>query len=548
VTGVVLGLFAVMLGGRGFKEFIADTNAANAALGRFAGNLGLAPQNVGELANLVERLGGTVDETKSALEGANQIIQDFLVNGKGIPEVISRMTAQVGGSVDFEHGPLRYLETLAPILQRMNAIDPAKAHAFAQALAIPDSVANTMIKYGAGLAAAMDALGNLQATKDQIKAAQDLGSAWAELVQHVGAYGNSLAEVLDGPMSKLLKGTEHIVDDYRQILEYMVSVNKDAKAEGKRVDEKNPWLTRFAHWLSGSRDTNSSPVNPDVPVQGGMENELSLSNEDLDKITGTAQPVKVGGTEVGAGNPMPVTIVSRGATSFWDWLTGGVGGGGGGGIIGDAVKSLGGAFGGGDYSYTPSTETGNLTRLITDAAKRAGIDPRLMEGIRAGESNRNSRYDVKNDAMESSWGPFQLNRRSGMGVRFERETADERKRLGLGDLRDPRTIPMQADWVAKYIARTHDMSPWMGYRGPRDADPRWGDSGYIPGAGAAAAASLSTIANNYKATTASSVNSMHIGRIDVNAPNATDADGIAAGISPALARSTFAQFANTGPM
>jgi hypothetical protein len=123
--------------------------------------------------------------------------------------------------------------------------------------------------------------------------------------------------------------------------------------------------------------------------------------------------------------------------------------------------------------------------LIHEAA---GGDTRveaIMEGIRAGESLHNSRYDVKNDELESSWGPFQLNRRRGLGVDFERET-------GL-DLRDPKTIPDQARWVAKYIREHHGTNgQWMGYHGPRRADPNWGDSGYIPAKRTATAPSPST--------------------------------------------------------
>jgi hypothetical protein len=103
-----------------------------------------------------------------------------------------------------------------------------------------------------------------------------------------------------------------------------------------------------------------------------------------------------------------------------------------------------------------------------------------MEGIRAGESAHGSKYDVKDDSLESSWGPFQLNRRRGLGVEFERDTAAQRANLGFGDLRDPRTIPLQARWVADYIKKHGGTNAqWMGYRGPRDANPNWGESGYI---------------------------------------------------------------------
>lgn len=134
------------------------------------------------------------------------------------------------------------------------------------------------------------------------------------------------------------------------------------------------------------------------------------------------------------------------------------------------------------FGGSPSgSDAGNLTALTEREALAAGIDPRIMHGIRAGESgkrqNRNNpdaAYDRKDDALESSWGPFQLNRQRGLGVQFERET-------GL-NVRDRHTIPDQVRWVARGLAKNGRrwLRNWMGYHGDRDADPRWGDSGYVP--------------------------------------------------------------------
>jgi hypothetical protein len=59
--------------------------------------------------------------------------------------------------------------------------------------------------------------------------------------------------------------------------------------------------------------------------------------------------------------------------------------------------------GGGGGPLTPGTigAAGSLTALITAEAQRAGIDPRIMEGIRAGESAHGAKYDVK----EIVWNP-----------------------------------------------------------------------------------------------------------------------------------------------
>jgi uncharacterized protein YukE len=122
----------------------------------------------------------------------------------------------------------------------------------------------------------------------------------------------------------------------------------------------------------------------------------------------------------------------------------------------------------------PGSSAGNLTALYEAEAKRAGIDPRILHGIRAGESLHSDKYDVKSDAQEDSYGPFQLNRRGGLGQEFEKET-------GL-DLHDPKTIPAQVRWVSELIKKRGPsiLNQFYGYKGPRDADPKWGDSGYKP--------------------------------------------------------------------
>jgi len=232
---------------------------------------------------------------------------------------------------------------------------------------------------------------------------------------------------------------------------------------------KSWWIIKFLNRTAGGTEVKPLPSGSGFgashgPGVGGGLWQWLKDNWGL----------KQNGAPVSESNPLAVNVVkvpdgTPGGGGFFSNLFGGI----------KNLLGLGGGAppgirrrGGGPYNYEDSPNAGELTKLITAEAKRAGIDPRLMEGIRAGESLHTSRYDVKDDAMESSWGPFQLNRRSGLGVQFERDT-------GL-DLRDPKTIPAQARWVAEYIKRTGDLSPWHGYHGPRTADPNWGDSGYIP--------------------------------------------------------------------
>ncbi|MER2197169.1 phage tail tape measure protein [Methylobacterium brachiatum] len=144
---------------------------------------------------------------------------------------------------------------------------------------------------------------------------------------------------------------------------------------------------------------------------------------------------------------------------------------GGGGVPGAGGRAVSGP---GNGTMPTSSTAGSLTELINAEAARAGIDPRIMQGIRAGESGHRADYDVKSDRKEDSYGPFQLNRRGGLGAVFERET-------GL-DARDPKTILAQTRWVAELIKKRGRgvLQQWYGYHGDRDADPSWGNSGYVP--------------------------------------------------------------------
>ena len=199
-------------------------------------------------------------------------------------------------------------------------------------------------------------------------------------------------------------------------------------------------------------------------------------------LGGTAAIGAAVGTAVGADAAVP-NAQKPGVSNHWDdEASGAAGGAGMGGVLrrgGRWLKRKLGFGGGKSEAGAATASSGNLTALYEAEAKRAGVDPRILHGIRAGESLHSSRYDVKSDAKEDSYGPFQLNRRGGLGAVFEKET-------GL-DLHDPKTIPAQVRWAAEHIKKRMAADPsynpgseWYGYKGLRNADPSWGDSGYTP--------------------------------------------------------------------
>lgn len=133
------------------------------------------------------------------------------------------------------------------------------------------------------------------------------------------------------------------------------------------------------------------------------------------------------------------------------------------------------------------TSGGNLKQMIDAAAKKNGIDPRIMYGIVRGESGHESIYDHNpgtKENPEDSWGSFQMNKLGGLGNNFQNET-------GL-DVKDSKTLQAQTDWIAKEIAkrgggeeaRKWVASQWYGYGsnvgGPKEISARaaGGDSNW----------------------------------------------------------------------
>lgn len=142
--------------------------------------------------------------------------------------------------------------------------------------------------------------------------------------------------------------------------------------------------------------------------------------------------------------------------------------------FGGASGSFGGATGGGGRGAIGTGTGSDIKKVVDAAAVKHGVDPRVMYGILAGESLHGNHYDIGDGGR--SHGPFQMYLGGGLGNKIARDGVD---------VRNPGSIPATADWVARYIKRTGDMSPWHGFHGKRDWNPSWGNMGYSPNRGSA---------------------------------------------------------------
>ena len=204
ITREVLGLYAVFVGARGIKEFIADLVGADAALGRFSRNLNTSPQTLYAWGAAAERVGGSSEATAATFERIGKALYDLHRNGQALPKEYSQLQALTGINIDREHGVDKFLQNTAAALQRLNQIDPSQVHFIAQGMGIDDATANVMIKYGNGIGAYIDQLKKLSPQNDAIKAAQELQNQWKTLQQTAIALANTVLQTLGPELSKLL--------------------------------------------------------------------------------------------------------------------------------------------------------------------------------------------------------------------------------------------------------------------------------------------------------------------------------------------------------
>lgn len=170
-----------------------------------------------------------------------------------------------------------------------------------------------------------------------------------------------------------------------------------------------------------------------------------------------------------------------------------------------------------------------MEQYIRAAAVKRGIDPNVALAVARSEGLNNYFGDLDATGKPTSFGPFQLHyagvgrhTASGLGTKFTAST-------GL-DARDPNTVRQQIDFALDE-ARRGGWGPWHGWKGvPWAGINRNSPPGFEQPA----------------ASTSSQTSTVTIGTINVNAPNAKNADEISREIGESLRRNSVANSLNYG--
>ena len=506
-----LKLFAIFTTGRAVKDFVSDITASDAALGRLARSLETTPEALSSLGAAVSRSGGSADAAAGSFQKLADSYNEVKLTGRSATyDMLSRLQGATGKVIRFGKDTQQTIYDIADAAKAMS--DKAgvsfTTNLLSQAGMDPGTIA-LLVQGSTKLKEAQEKVRHLGGviTKQDTENAQRFQTALRDVGTVSEGLGRTiwtnLSPAISEVIEKVLKWYEangewlrtEIAEKVKAFGDYLRSIDWDAIGKGilgfaRGADEAakavGGWKIIFEGLLGAWLFTKLFSLLRVIglirlAITGAATPGIFGSLLGALGIGGTAAIGAAVGTAVGADAAVP-NAQKPGVSNHWDdEASGAAGGAGMGGVFrrgGRWLKrKLG--FGGGSDAGAATAASGNLTALYEAEAKRAGIDPRIMHGIRAGESLHTNAYDVKSDSKEDSYGPFQLNRRGGLGAVFEKET-------GL-DLHDPKTIPAQVRWAAEHIKKRvaadlnyNPGSEWYGYKGLRNADPSWGDSGYSP--------------------------------------------------------------------
>ena len=318
IRNEALAFFAALLGARGIKEFIANVNDANAAVGRFAGNIGEAPQTVAAWGMAVERMGGSAQDAAGSINAMAKALFDLHTNGKALPESLYRLSGLTHTKIDTEHGVTKFMNDIATSAQILARTDMAQAHFLLTGAGIDDATANTMIKYGAGMSAYVDSLSRgLAPTNQAIKAAQDLNEQFARAQQEVTSLGNVIATQLDPELSKMLDHFSKWIEDNKQLLGGDIVTWAHQFADGLQDVEAHlkpvvDLLNQMhAKKIQADQSIESHPRSWWERLFPGFSSLSGGLPGEGPGALGGAHAAEVNGQPVSRGNPVPVELVKE---------------------------------------------------------------------------------------------------------------------------------------------------------------------------------------------------------------------------------------------
>lgn len=517
IRNQVLALTAAVLGAKGIVDFTEKLTATDAATGRLAKNLNMSTQDLAAWEGAVKRTGGTADGMAGSLQSLTSQFEELHTTGNA-PFLVPLARAGVDMA--------KFLNDATPMTEKMALLhqafiklnDPAKAQYLGAAAGIDQGTINLLLL-------ADDAFQKLLKTQRELTpvskvdtdAAIARQNAWADLQDSATGLGRTMLTDVTPEILAAEKGMKDWVQD-----------NKDWVATdiGKSMKQFGDYLKTI--------DWKAIRADVDGITQGFEHWGTAIANI----LNDAAHLPHVADTAPGGDVTTPADKLP------W-WVR-----------LGNAVGNVVGMPGGSSASTNlPSvdkaTEAGYLQSFMQMGYTKAQASG-LVANIMA-ESGGNANA-VGDNGAAYGLGQWHADRQKLFAQQFghdiQHSTADEQLKFYNWELHNTERRAGSAlaatndpgkagSIVSSMDERPHDALG-ESYRRAALARGIAADPSLVTGAGAAAASTIPSVKGGPTSKT-----NVSIGTLNVNAPKATDAKGIAANMGAAI-RSNMAVQPNVG--
>jgi hypothetical protein len=201
----VIGLFAAFTAGKGLKEFVGDITSSDAATGRFAKTLDMTVRDLSKWQGVAKLVGGSAEGITGSMQGLTQQLQQFSLTGE--TSVIPYFRA-LGISIVDQNGRIKTAGDLyLQLADAFSKMDPARAATFGSALGMDQGTINVLIQGRAAVEAMLKEQDKLGVVNEKnAKASVALQKAWGQLVQSSATLGRELLTSLAPALIRVIDG------------------------------------------------------------------------------------------------------------------------------------------------------------------------------------------------------------------------------------------------------------------------------------------------------------------------------------------------------
>jgi len=199
-----LALFGLFMAGQGFKTFILNTTAAEAAAGRLAKNIGMSTKELTAWQGAAERAGGSASATGATFQGLVQGFQQFALTGQSSTIPYFRALGVEVSDLEGNMRPLK--DIMLDLADRFSGMSPQRANAFGAGLGLDQGTINLLLKGRQAvqqLLAEQEKLGTI--SDEDAKIGEEFQKSLMDIQQVMTTLGREIVNVLAPGIKKLLE-------------------------------------------------------------------------------------------------------------------------------------------------------------------------------------------------------------------------------------------------------------------------------------------------------------------------------------------------------